>query len=281
MLDAAWLDGGLGRAAGAGDRLPGARRRHGGQRPRRAGVGPKTAAKWLQQFGTLDNLIAHADEARAGRRLKQALKDAIANGNLAKSKQLVALDTRRADDARLGRLEAAGLGRPAAARAVPRVRLPRVRRAGPQDAADERRGEERRGAGNGRGGLRGGRTDRATAAPIAQAAPKRTRQKADRSLFDQIDGVEEAPVAARPPPTAGGTMDYELVDTPESFDALPEEAEEAEAVRRSTSKRPASNPISDAIVGYAFCWKEGGVLPRRPRPGGRPNARPGRRCSRR
>ncbi|RMG54787.1 MAG: DNA polymerase I, partial [Gammaproteobacteria bacterium] len=26
------------------------------------GVGPKTAAKWLQKYGTLENLIAHADE---------------------------------------------------------------------------------------------------------------------------------------------------------------------------------------------------------------------------
>ena len=33
------------------------------------GVGPKTAAKWLNQYGTLDSLIAHAaDIARQGRR---------------------------------------------------------------------------------------------------------------------------------------------------------------------------------------------------------------------
>ena len=56
------------------------------------GVGPKTAAKWLQQFGTLDNLIAHADEVVGGPKVKQALKDAITNGNLAKSKKLVTLD---------------------------------------------------------------------------------------------------------------------------------------------------------------------------------------------
>src|SRR5262249_24070253 len=52
------------------------------------GVGPKTAAKWLQQFGTLDNLIANADQAPGGPKIKQALKDSIANGNLAKSRQL-------------------------------------------------------------------------------------------------------------------------------------------------------------------------------------------------
>jgi DNA polymerase-1 len=55
------------------------------------GVGPKTAAKWLQQYGTLDNLIAHADEV-GGAKVKAALKEAIANGNLARSRRLVTLD---------------------------------------------------------------------------------------------------------------------------------------------------------------------------------------------
>ncbi|MBY0513977.1 MAG: DNA polymerase I, partial [Gemmataceae bacterium] len=57
------------------------------------GVGPKTAAKWLQQYGTLDAIIAHADEVPGGPKTKAALKEAIANGNLAKSKTLVTLDT--------------------------------------------------------------------------------------------------------------------------------------------------------------------------------------------
>jgi DNA polymerase-1 len=57
-----------------------------------AGVGPKTAAKWLGQFGTLDALIANADQAAGGPKVKQALKDAIARGDLVKSKSLVTLD---------------------------------------------------------------------------------------------------------------------------------------------------------------------------------------------
>ena len=38
-------------------------------------VGPKTAAKWLQQYGTLDNLMAHADEIKGkiGDNLREAL----------------------------------------------------------------------------------------------------------------------------------------------------------------------------------------------------------------
>src|SRR5262249_41997278 len=57
------------------------------------GCGPKTAAKWLQQYGTLDNIITHADEL-TGPKLKAAFKEVVANGKLALSKQLVALDTR-------------------------------------------------------------------------------------------------------------------------------------------------------------------------------------------
>ena len=39
------------------------------------GVGPKTAAKWLQQYGSLDGIVAHADEVpgKAGESLKGAL----------------------------------------------------------------------------------------------------------------------------------------------------------------------------------------------------------------
>lgn len=38
-------------------------------------VGPKTAAKWLQQYGTLDNLMAHADDIKGkiGGNLREAL----------------------------------------------------------------------------------------------------------------------------------------------------------------------------------------------------------------
>lgn len=40
-------------------------------------VGPKTAAKWLQQYDSLDNLIQHADEikGKVGENFRQAIKD--------------------------------------------------------------------------------------------------------------------------------------------------------------------------------------------------------------
>lgn len=56
-----------------------------------AKVGPKTAAKWLLEYGSLDALIAHATDIKgvAG----QNLRDAIASGQLALSRQLVTMKT--------------------------------------------------------------------------------------------------------------------------------------------------------------------------------------------
>ena len=52
-------------------------------------VGPKTAAKWLEEYGSLDDLIANAASIKgvAG----QNLRDAIASGQLALSRQLVTM----------------------------------------------------------------------------------------------------------------------------------------------------------------------------------------------
>ncbi|WP_284337004.1 DNA polymerase I [Comamonas sp. NoAH] len=54
-------------------------------------VGPKTAAKWLEEYGSLDNLIANAAAIKgvAGNNLR----DAIASGQLALSRQLVTMKT--------------------------------------------------------------------------------------------------------------------------------------------------------------------------------------------
>ncbi len=55
------------------------------------GVGEKTAAKLLQQYETLDNLVAHVEEIKQAK-LKENLKHAIESGNLEKSRRLVRLD---------------------------------------------------------------------------------------------------------------------------------------------------------------------------------------------
>ena len=58
------------------------------------GVGPKTAAKWLQEYGGLDELLAHADEikGKAGERLRESLDDIQLSRELATIKCDVRLD---------------------------------------------------------------------------------------------------------------------------------------------------------------------------------------------
>ena len=83
-------------------------------------VGPKTAAKWLEEHGSLDQLIANADAIKgvAG----QNLRDAIASGQLALSRQLVTMKTDCALDdyiQGLPALDAVTLGEPDATGLVP------------------------------------------------------------------------------------------------------------------------------------------------------------------
>jgi DNA polymerase I len=63
------------------------------------GVGPKTAVKWLQEFGTLDNLVARADEikGKAGENLRANLDNLRLSRELATIKLDVALDFGPAD----------------------------------------------------------------------------------------------------------------------------------------------------------------------------------------
>ncbi len=73
------------------------------------GVGPKTAAKWIAEYGTLDNLLAHAD--RLPGKVGQALRENLPV--LAQSRQLVRLrvDLPLAADLTAMRLQSANLDR--------------------------------------------------------------------------------------------------------------------------------------------------------------------------
>lgn len=60
------------------------------------GVGPKTAAKWLQQYGSLEALLEHAQDikGKAGERLRSSLEDINLSRELARIKCDVALDVK-------------------------------------------------------------------------------------------------------------------------------------------------------------------------------------------
>ena len=65
--------------------------------------GPRPRRNGSSSSARSTTLIANADEAAGGPKTKQALKDAIANGNLAKSRRLVDARSQRAADVRLGK----------------------------------------------------------------------------------------------------------------------------------------------------------------------------------
>lgn len=62
-------------------------------------VGPKTAAKWLNQYGSLDEIIAHADEikGKVGESLREHLDDLELSRRLATIRRDLALDVRPED----------------------------------------------------------------------------------------------------------------------------------------------------------------------------------------
>lgn len=231
------------------------------------GVGPKTASKWLQQFGTLDNLITNADAAPGGPKVKQALKDAIVNGDLAKSKRLVTLDKnvpiqfdwegwkrRDWDGQKLQELfhefgfrgfaervrktlAASGAKKNAEALAVAGLAPSEF---GPPTVT----------AGNAASGEK----------------PKKTRAKKTAapkgpSLFDELMEEPGLHAALAPPPVEAAIPTdvwpydgYEVVDTDEKFAAFLTNLK-AQKQFVFDLETTGLNPCADPIVGYAFCWE--------------------------
>ncbi|HET6575546.1 MAG TPA: DNA polymerase I [Fimbriiglobus sp.] len=207
------------------------------------GVGPKTAAKWLAQYGTLDNLVAHADEV-GGPKLQEALKNSVASGGLELSRKLVRLDVnvpltfdwdgwrrRDWDGQRLLELyqEFGFRGFANKVRAT-------LTASGAKRNADllESIGE----AGT------------AAVTPAAEAGPKDHRPRAGQaSLFDALDGD------AAPAPTLTWKADYQAVDTKKAFDAF---LKKLKKQKRFTFDLETTNidPLRAEPVGYAFSWAE-------------------------
>lgn len=222
------------------------------------GVGPKTAAKWLQQYGTLDNIIAHAADVPGGPKVKESLKYAIANGKLAMSKRLVSLDTRVpmpldwegwrrrdwdgqrllelfhefgfrgfAERVRKTLTNSGAKKNAAALETAGLVPANEVKSIAPSPSASEGR-------------------------PLAKKSAK--SKSAAPSLFDTI--MEEAPAAEPERPPDGWKYDgYRLVDTPAAFEKF---LKDLKKQRRFVFdlETTALDPITAEIVGYAFCWKE-------------------------
>jgi DNA polymerase I len=221
------------------------------------GVGPKTAAKWIQELGSLDAIMANPDKVSGGPKTKQALKDAIANGNLAKSRKLVTLDRkvpvkldwegwkRRDWDGQklLELFHEFGF----------RSFAERVRKTLAGSGA-KKNAEVLETAGV-------SATSTGRQAPVDRATKPRTKKQGANaprtpSLFDEIMEVRQAdepePVVSDGWSYAG----YRLVDSPTEFDRFLADLEKQKGFVFDL-ETTGLDPLQSEIVGFAFCWEAG------------------------
>lgn len=219
------------------------------------GVGPKTAAKWLQQYGTLAEVIAHADELPGGPKTRAALKAAVENGNLERSKKLVTLETRVPipldwdtwkrrdwDGQRLLELfhEFGFRG------FAERVRKTMTAGGAAKNAAIL--------ASIGAGGAVVEANPTPAAPPAKGKRKSAAKAPAGPSLFDQLEA--DGPTVPVPPPADSWKGKYTLVDTPEAFaDFLTKLKQQPRFV--FDLETTSLEPRRAEIVGYAVSWQEG------------------------
>jgi len=236
------------------------------------GVGPKTAARWLQQFGTLEGILAHLDELPGGPKLRAALRQAAEDGTLQRSRQLVTLDRHvplqcdwerwrrqrwdyprlldifhelgfRTLAERVRKMLAAEARESTAASSLAASSASRP--AGRTQAAlfDTPTAEETQ------------RLSAATPSTSGKKTTKRThRQTAAASQGELFPEAEELP-----PPIPGDTWsyaDYHLVHTPQQFQHFLRQLRSQSRFALDLETR-GLDPLSDPIVGYAICWQAG------------------------
>jgi DNA polymerase-1 len=205
------------------------------------GVGPKTAAKLLQQYGTLDNLLAHVDELPKGK-MKENIQAFSEKVHL--SRKLVRLETNVPmaldwDAWKVHDYDAARL-------------LPLFEEAG-----------FRTFAGNMRRALGGRPAPVEAVAAVAKKPTSKAKSKKPTGgdLFAEPDEPASADIPSfelgynAPPKSDWPYENYKLVDTPGEFDSF------LKALRKQ--KRFAFDlettdldPLRADLVGLAFTWEE-------------------------
>ncbi len=224
------------------------------------GVGPKTAAKWIQELGSLDAIIANPDKVSGGPKTKQALKDAIANGKLAMSRQLVALDRhvpltfdwegwkrREWDGQRLLELfHEFGF----------RTFAERVRRTLTNS------GEKKNAVALETAGLAPASSTAETGRAGGVSPPRKGKARtrgADAprspSLFDTLMEEETPSGVSEPEPSDNWNFEgYKLVNTSTAFEQFLAELKVQPAFVFDL-ETTGLDPLQSEIVGYAFCWE--------------------------
>lgn len=227
------------------------------------GCGPKTAAKWLKEYDTLDNLIANADKL-GGPKLRDAFKETIANGALAKSKTLVKLRTdvpmamdwegwrrRDWDGQRLlelfqefGFRGFANRVRATLATSGAKKNDEVLTTAGIPGTAGVSR------PGGSTDFTRPADADGSNAVSEEPKKPKKPRP-GQRSLFDDL--LDDAPETPR---ADNWNATYTLIDTDDAFKTFLKDLKQQKrfAIDLETT---GLEPIGAWIVGYAISWKKG------------------------
>ncbi|MFC5520881.1 DNA polymerase I [Polaromonas jejuensis] len=189
-------------------------------------VGPKTAAKWLQEYGSLDALVARAGDIKgvAGENLRKALEW------LPKGRELLTIKTDCELDGYVDGLPA-----------MDSIAI------GDQQMEALTAFYEQYGF---KGLVRalGGNAAQAQPAVPAAAKPKRATQAAGPSLFDE---PEEAPPAAAAPEQATSTLAYDTIFTWQAFDHWLAKIEAAELVALDTETTSLDEMLAE-IVGISF-----------------------------
>ena len=149
-----------------------------------------------------------------------------------------------------------------------------VRRPGPQDADDQRREEERRGAGD--GGIAARPRSRCPSGeaegqvrPAGKIGARLSRDRQARKSATRACSTRSTRRTPRCRSSGAGPSSrtdtwsyagYELVDTPERFDAFLADLQKQKRFVFDL-ETTGLDPIGDAeIVGYAFCWEPGGRI---------------------
>jgi DNA polymerase I len=204
------------------------------------GVGEKTAAKLLQQYGTLDNLVAHVDEIKQPK-LKENIKKAVASGDLERSRKLVRLETNVPMD-------------------LDWENWHRKPWDGPRLTAMFEELGFRSFAARARSTLKSaGQAKNAellVAIGVTTAPPGRTQGDLFAGTPEDVT-PEEFPFGANAePPAPEWKTDYKLVDNPKAWkDFLKKlKAQRRFAIDLETT---GLDPLRSAIVGYAFSWQDG------------------------
>ncbi len=193
--------------------------------PGAPGVGPKTAAKLLQQFGTLDNMLANLSQI-ASEKTRKALQDNL--DKLATSKKLVALAT----DVPITMDWAAWQPREWDG---PKL-LALFEEFGFRTFASK---------------VRGGPAPQADAPPV----PARKAEEGDLFPDQEADTVENLPTEAKRP-VVEWIAQYVLVDTPELFQKFLDELRKQIRIAFDL-ETTGLEPMRDDIVGIAITWASG------------------------